>query len=49
VCVFSGLNSSKPLVAQALATDAGMNAFVSKPFTLADLSAVAAATLGKAL
>jgi CheY-like chemotaxis protein len=34
---------------QSLAAGAGMSAFVSKPFTLADLSAVVAATIAKVL
>jgi hypothetical protein len=41
--------SAQSAAPQSLAADAGMNAFVSKPFTLADLSAVVAATITKAL
>ena len=44
-----GISANSDLIAQSLATDAGMDAFVSKPFTLADLSDVVARALSTSL
>lgn len=44
-----GISANSDLVAQSMATDAGMNAFVSKPFTLADLASAVALVLSKSL
>ena len=44
-----GISANSDLVAHSLASSAGMNAFVSKPFALADLSDAVATTLGRPL
>jgi hypothetical protein len=44
-----GISANAHLVAQPLAAEAGMDAFVSKPCTLADLKGAVAALLSKSL
>ena len=44
-----GISANSNLIGQPQATDAGMNAFLSKPFTLADLNRVVSSTLNKPL
>ena len=44
-----GISANAHLIAQPLAAEAGMDAFVSKPFTLADLKRAVAALLSKSL
>jgi CheY-like chemotaxis protein len=44
-----GISANSNLISQSQATDAGMNAFLSKPFKLADLNGLISIVLSKSL